>query len=65
MSALTQYLETNREHAYSFATANTKYNMHGQPSVSKEDEWVSETEWDILFDSLKNTNKMEKNNGDV
>ena len=35
MSALAQYLETNREQAYSFATANTKYNKQGHPVISK------------------------------
>lgn len=54
MSALAQYLEVNREKAYSFATANTKYNKQGRPVVSNNDEWVNETEWDDLFESLKN-----------
>lgn len=65
MNALAQYLETNREQAYSVATANTRYNICGRPSVSKEDEWVAESEWDDLFNLLKNTNQMEKNNGNV
>ena len=38
MSALAQYLDTNRERAYSFATANTKYNEQGRPVVPKDDE---------------------------
>lgn len=62
MSALSQYLEINRERAYSFASANTKYNTHGHPTVSKEDEWVDESEWDDLFDLLKNTSEGEKDN---
>lgn len=49
MSALAQYLETNREQAYSFATANTKYNEQGHPVISKDDEWAEESEWDDLF----------------
>lgn len=49
MSALAKYLETNREQAYSFATANTKYNKQGHPMISKDDEWVEESEWDDLF----------------
>ncbi len=65
MSALAQYLEINRERAYSFASANTKYNTNGRPSVSKEDEWTDESEWDDLFDLLKNTSETEKNDGDV
>ena len=54
MSALAQYLETNRKKAYSFATSNTKRNNQGRPVISKNDEWVNETEWDELFELLKN-----------
>ena len=60
MSALAQYLEVNREKAYSFATANTKYNKQGRPVISEEDEWVNESEWDDLFEVLKNQKHMEK-----
>lgn len=60
MSALAQYLEANREKAYSFATANTKYNKQGRPVISKDDEWVNESEWDDLFETLKNQKHMEK-----
>lgn len=60
MSALAQYMETNREKAYSFATANTKYNKQGRPVISEEDEWVNESEWDDLFEVLKNQKHMEK-----
>ena len=42
MSALAQYLEDNREKAYSFATANTKYDKQGRPVLSNDDEWVNE-----------------------
>lgn len=60
MSALAQYLENNRERAYSFATANTKYNEQGRPVISKDDEWANETEWDDLFEILKHQERMEK-----
>lgn len=60
MSALVQYLDTNRERAYSFATANTKYNEKGRPVVSKDDEWLNESEWDDLFELLKEQAHMEK-----
>ena len=60
MSALAQYLDNNRERAYSFATANTKYNEQGRPIVSKDDEWLNESEWDDLFELLKKQAHMEK-----
>lgn len=60
MSALAQYLGTNREQAYSFAAANTKYDKQGHPVISKEDEWVKESEWDDLFELLSHKRQMEK-----
>ncbi len=52
MSELVKYLESNKEKAYSFAAANTKYDGYGHPVISKDDEWVDETEWDELFQML-------------
>lgn len=60
MSALAQYLDTNRERAYSFATANTKHDEQGRPVVSKDDEWLNESEWDDLFEVLKKQAHTEK-----
>lgn len=60
MSVLTQYLETNRERAYSLATSNTKHDKHGHPVISKDDEWIDESEWDDLFDTLADMRRMEK-----
>ena len=60
MSALAQYLEDNREKAYSFATANTKYDKQGRPVLSNDDEWVNESEWDELFNILKSRKQTEK-----
>lgn len=60
MSALAQYLETNREQAYSFAAANTRYNKYGHPVISKDDEWAGESEWDDLFELLSQKRQMEK-----
>ena len=57
MSALAQYLETNKERAYAFATANTNRNEQGRPVISKDDEWANESEWDDLFLLLKNNKK--------
>lgn len=60
MSALAQYLDTNRERAYSFATANTRYDEQGRPVVSKDDEWLNESEWDDLFEILRKQAHTEK-----
>ncbi len=54
MSALAEYLVTNKNKAYAFATSNTKYNENGRPVISKDDEWVDEAEWDDLFQMLAN-----------
>ncbi len=53
MSTLAQYLKKNKEHAYSFATANTKYDKQGRPVISKKDEWVDESEWNEVYNMLK------------
>ena len=54
MSALAEYLVTNKNKAYAFATSNTKCNEDGRPVISKDDEWLGETEWDDLFQLLAN-----------
>ena len=53
VTSLRKYLETNKEKTYHFATQNTKYNEQGHPTISTEDEWASETEWDGLFATIK------------
>ena len=60
MSALAEYLVTNKNKAYAFVTSNTKYNENGRPVISKDDEWLEETEWDDLFQIL--VNKTQKGN---
>lgn len=54
MTTFTQYMENNRKKAYSVAEENTVYNEQGRPVISKDDEWAKESEWDDLFDKLKN-----------
>lgn len=39
--------------AYQLAMNNTVYNNEGKAVISKEDEWVSETEWDDMFEQMK------------
>ena len=57
MSALAKYLEANKEKAYSFATSNTRYNEQGRPTISQNDEWANENEWDELFNALAQKDK--------
>ncbi len=57
MSRLTQYLGENKDKAYSFAASNTTCNAQGRPIVLKNDEWISETEWDDLFTLLSDKTK--------
>ena len=38
--------------AYKLAMENTKYVSDGRAVISKDDEWVNETEWDDLFNQL-------------
>lgn len=56
MTVLAEYLKSNKATAYSFATSNTKYNEQNRPVISKDDEWVNETEWNNLFQALEKNN---------
>lgn len=49
------------ERDYELARKNTKYNADGVPVISKDDEWLEETEWDDLFEELKKKHEMELN----
>lgn len=53
MSILEQYLGENKEKVYNFAKNNAKYNAQNRPIISKDDEWIKETEWDELYNKLK------------
>lgn len=55
MSILEQYIKENKEKAYNFAKNNAKYNAQNRPIISKDDEWIKETEWDELYNKLKRT----------
>ena len=39
--------------AYHQAMKNTKYNDNGKAIISKDDDWVNESEWDDLYKQLK------------
>lgn len=39
--------------AYQTALNNTTYNKEGKAVISKDDEWVNETEWDDMFEQMK------------
>lgn len=39
--------------AYQLAMNNTKYNNEGNAIVEKDNEWRNETEWDDMFDQMK------------
>ncbi len=39
--------------AYHQAMKNTKYNDDGKAIISKDDDWVNESEWDDLYKQLK------------
>lgn len=38
---------------YIFAMKNTKYNEDRKAVISKDDEWLEETEWDELYEELR------------
>ena len=46
MSKLSDYIQNNKETAYDFASQNTPINEAGCPVIQKNDEWITEDEWD-------------------
>ena len=44
---------TYNSKAYKIAIDNTRYNSEGKAVVSKDDEWVKETEWEDMFEQMK------------
>lgn len=39
--------------AYKMAIQNTNYNEKGIATISSDDEWVAEKEWDDMFEQMK------------
>ncbi len=39
--------------AYRLAIKNTKYNTSGKATISSDDEWTGESEWDEIFKQMK------------
>ena len=39
--------------AYKLAIQNTDYNKDGKATISENDEWANESEWDNMFEQMK------------
>ena len=39
--------------AYKLAMENTKYNKDGKATISSDDDWVNEPEWDDMYTQMK------------
>ncbi len=39
--------------AYKLAMQNTNYNKDGKATISTNDDWANETEWDDIFNQMK------------
>ncbi len=39
--------------AYNIAMGNTKYNSEGKATISADDEWANESEWEDVFQQIK------------
>ena len=53
MSKFDKFMEKHGDKLYAKAKANTKYNKEGYAVISKDDEWVEETEWDEMYNNDK------------
>lgn len=50
MSKLSEFIQSNKEPLYSFATQNTPRNEKGQAVILKDDEWREEKVWDTYLE---------------
>lgn len=39
--------------AYKLELQNTNYNKEGKATISSDNEWINETEWDDMFEQMK------------
>ena len=39
--------------SYKLAMQNTNYDKNGKATISSNDEWVDESEWDDMFEQMK------------
>ena len=49
MSNFDKFMEEHGDKLYAKARKNTKYNSKGYAVISKQDEWIDETEWDEMY----------------
>ena len=52
MNDFDQYLTENKQTAYDIAENNTVRNKDGRAVISKDDEWMQETEWDEFWKDI-------------
>lgn len=55
------YVGVFDDKAYALAKQNTRYNEEGSAVISKDDEWVEETEWDDLYNKMKEERSIDEN----
>ncbi len=44
--------------SYKIAMQNTKYNADGKATISSDDEWIEENEWDDMYERMKEERGM-------
>jgi hypothetical protein len=49
MKDFKKFLKANKEKIYETARKNAKLNSEGEPTISKDDDWFYEDEWDSVF----------------
>ncbi len=50
---LSDFISKNKEKLYEVSRKNTKLNENDKPTISINDEWFNENEWDDLYNKLK------------
>jgi hypothetical protein len=50
--SFSDFMKKNKEKIYETGRNNTKLNQDGLPTISKEDPWFKEDEWDDHFERM-------------
>lgn len=47
--SLSDFIKQNKDKIYENARKNTKLNQNGKPTISRNDDWFNENEWEQHF----------------
>lgn len=51
-TAFADFVKENKNTIRAISNKNTNYNKNGYPTLTKDDNWRKETEWDTYFEEI-------------